>query len=274
MINPNLRPLRLAVLGNPVAHSLSPVIQEAALDSAGIDGAYIRREVDEEGMAGAAEEIRKGRLDGANVTMPHKALAARLADVRSEVVRRCGGANTLWSEGGRLRAHTTDPDGVRFAWAHAGLPEGGPVLLLGAGGAAAAALAALDERTCTVSARREEAARALVDQVSPAATVIPWGASVPGAVVVNATPLGLAAGTLPHPVIEDAQGLLEMNYGGGVTAASALVRSRGLPVADGELMLVGQAVASFAIWTGIEVPPAVMFTALDRWKAEHSVDGR
>lgn len=256
--------LRLAVLGNPVSHSLSPVIQRAALEYAGIDGIYTRREVDDHGMAAAAADLRAGRLDGANVTMPHKALASRLADSRSGVVRRCGGANTLWMEGGCLHAHTTDPDGVRFAWAEAGLSEDAPVLLLGAGGAAAAALTALEARACTISARREEAARALVDQVAPSASVAPWGRSAPGAVVVNATPLGLHSGNLPRGVIEDAVGLLEMNYGSGETAAASNLRSRGLPVAEGELMLVGQAVASFAIWTGIEVPPAVMLDALAR----------
>lgn len=255
--------MRLAVLGDPVAHSLSPVIQRAALDHAGVEGTYVRRRVDQQGMERAAEDIRVGRLDGANVTMPHKALAARLADNRSPEAERCGGANTLWMEGGCLRAHTTDPDGVRFAWEHAGLPEDAPVLLLGAGGAAAAALAAQDGRLCLVSARREEAARALVDRVNPDAPVIGWGEGVPGAVVVNATPLGMAGDSLPAPVLDEAVGLLEMAYGGGQTPADALLRSRGCPVAPGELMLVGQGAASFAIWTGVAIPPEVMLAALD-----------
>lgn len=266
-----MRPLRLAVLGNPVTHSLSPVIHRAALGFAGLDGTYVRREVDGDGMREAAAEIRDGRIDGANVTMPHKALAARLADTRTEVVRRCGGANTLWKVDGRLHAHSTDPDGVRFAWARAGLPDDAPVLLLGAGGAAAAALIALEERACTVSARREEAALALVERVAPSASVLPWGESVPGAVVVNATPLGLYVGALPGAVIDEAAGLLEMNYGRGETPAASALRARGLPVAEGELMLVGQAAASFAIWTGVEVPLGVMVTALGE---HHAGTGR
>ena len=258
-----MKPLSLAVLGNPVDHSLSPVIQRAALKYAGIEGTYVQRQVDDEGMERAAEDIRSGRLHGANVTMPHKALAARLADDLSPEAQRCGGANTLWEVGGRLSAHTTDPDGVRFAWEHAGLPEDAPVLLLGAGGAAAAALAAMDGRQIWVSARREEAARALVDRVNPRAPLIGWGIGVPGAVVINATPLGMAGGDLPEDVLDKAVGLLEMAYGTGETPAEALLRSRGCPVAAGELMLVGQGVASFAIWTGVEVPPEVMLAALD-----------
>ncbi|MDE0170387.1 MAG: hypothetical protein OXS29_12915 [bacterium] len=263
-----MKPLRLAVLGNPVAHSLSPRIQRAALAYAGIEGTYVRRRVDPDGMQRAAADIRSGRLYGANVTMPHKGLAARLADDRSPEAQRCAGANTLWMEGGRLRAHTTDPDGVRFAWDHAGLPEDAPVLLLGAGGAAAAALAALDGRECRVSARREEAARALVSQVNPDAPLIGWGKGVPGAVVVNATPLGMAGDNLPSGVLDEAVGLLEMAYGQGETPAGVLLRSRGFPVAPGELMLVGQGVASFAIWTGVDVPPEVMLAALDEQGSE------
>ena len=258
-----MRPLRLAVLGNPVAHSLSPVIQRAALEFAGIEGTYVRRRVDDEGMAEVAAEIRDGRMDGANVTMPHKARAARLADRLSPPAARCGGANTLWREEDRLCAHTTDPDGVRFAWEQAGLPDGAPVLLLGAGGAAAAALVALEDRAPLVSARREEAARSLVDRVAPVASVIGWGRAVPGAVVVNATPLGMTGDNLPDGVLDEAAGLLEMNYGGGETPAAAFLRSRNRPVAPGELMLVGQGAASFAIWTGVDVPPAVMLAALD-----------
>ena len=253
--------LRLAVLGNPVAHSLSPVIHRAALEHAGIDGTYVHRRVDDEGMALVAAEIREGKLDGANVTMPHKSLAARLADRLSPVAERCGGANTLWRDGDCLRAHTTDPDGVRFAWEHAGLPDETPVLVLGAGGAAAAALVALEGRRCRISARREEAARDLVARLDSDASVHAWGEPLPGAVVVNATPLGMAGENLPG-LSEEAAGLLEMTYGGGETPAAALLRARNRPVAPGELMLVGQGAASFAIWTGVEVPPTVMLAAL------------
>ena len=266
-------PLHLAVLGDPVAHSLSPVIQRAALEYAGIEGEYRRCRVDGEGMAQAAGEIREGRLDGANVTMPHKALAARLADRLSPAAERCGGANTLWAEDGRLCAHTTDPDGVRFAFEHAGLPGEGPVLVLGAGGAAAAALVALEGRERLVSARRREAARELAARMGPDVRALRWGESVPGAVLVNATPLGRAGEALPGRVAEEAAGLLEMNYGPGETPAESRLRGLGRPAAGGGLMLAGQGAASFAVWTGVEVPPGVMLAALDAWRREEPESG-
>lgn len=254
--------LHLAVLGDPVAHSLSPVIHAAALEFAGLEGEYTRRRVDGQGMGRAAADLRSGRLTGANVTMPHKALAAELADRRSEAVVRSGGANTLWMEEGRLHADSTDPDGVRFAWQHARLPDEAPVLLLGAGAAAAAALLALSDRDVRVAARRPEAAHDLVARVGARAAVAPWGRPVAGAVLVNATPLGMGGEDLPAAVLEQAGGLLELAYGHGQTPAEMALRARNLPVASGELMLVGQGAASFAIWTGVEVPPTVMLEAL------------
>ena len=254
--------LRLAVLGDPVAHSLSPVIHAAALEFVGLEGVYRRRRVDHLGMRRAADDLRAGRLTGANVTMPHKALAAELADRRSGAVVRSGGANTLWMENGRLQADSTDPAGVRFAWQHARLPDDAPVLLLGAGSAAAAALLALDDRDVRVAARRPEAAHQLVARVGARAVVAPWGQPVAGAVLVNATPLGMRGETLPAGVVDEAGGLLELAYGRGQTPAEAALAARDLPVASGELVLVGQGAASFAIWTGVEVPPTVMLEAL------------
>lgn len=254
--------MRLLIFGDPVEHSLSPVIMGAALRHAGMEGSYGRRRVDEAGMRDGAEEIRDGRLDGANVTMPHKRLAAELCDRLTPQAERCRVANTLWLRDGLLHGHTTDPDGVAFAWEDARLPEGAPVLVLGAGGAAAAALVALEGRELLVSARRPQAAAALAEDLAAGARAVPWGRPVPGAVLVNATPLGLAGESLPEAALGEAVGLFEMNYGHGPTPALLRMRAAGRPTATGEMMLVGQAVAGFRIWTGKTVPAPVMLRAL------------
>lgn len=254
--------LRYAILGDPVAHSRSPIIQNAAFAHGGIDAQYVPLRVDEAGLRQAASDIRSGRLAGANVTMPHKQLAARLVDeVRGDGY--CMRAvNTLWRESGRLIGASTDPEGLLFAWAYAGLPDDGPVLVLGAGGAAAAALVALGNRPLRVAARREESARAMVVSLGSDASVIPWGAAVPGCVVVNATPVGMKGEALPPNVVAGAVGLFEMTYGRVASPAESDLRKRKLPVATGEMMLVGQGAASFRLWTGADVPHAVMIDAL------------
>lgn len=254
--------MKLLIFGDPVEHSLSPVIMGAALRRAGIAGSYGRRRVDAAGMREGAAQIRDGRLDGANVTMPHKRLAAELCDRLTPQAERCGVANTLWRRDGLLHGHTTDPDGVTFAWEDARLPNDAPVLVLGAGGAAAAALVALEGRELRVSARRPQAAAALAGGPVEGVGTAEWGRPVPGAVVVNATPLGLAGESLPEGVLAEAAGLFEMNYGHGPTPAMRTVREAGRPVATGEMMLVGQAVTGFRIWTGKTVPAPALLRAL------------
>ncbi|MGI9648171.1 MAG: shikimate dehydrogenase family protein, partial [Acidimicrobiia bacterium] len=173
--------LHLVVLGDPVDHSLSPRIHTAALAAAGIEGEYTARRVDVAGMAAAVAELRDGRLDGANVTMPHKWVAHQLADSVGADAARASSVNTLRLRGSEVVGESTDVEGIRRAWG--GLSDG-PVLLLGAGGAAAAALLALEGRPLTVTARRPQAAQSLLERTGAEGTVLGWGEPLPGAVVV------------------------------------------------------------------------------------------
>ncbi len=255
--------IELILLGDPVEHSLSPTLQEAALAAAGLDGRYSVRRVDEAGMQAAADEMRNGLLQGANITMPHKRIAARLCDRLGPVAERTGSVNTWSLDGDLLFGHSTDGEGVRFAVRHAGLPPDGPVLILGSGGAAAAAVAALDDRELLISARRSEAAAGVLARLDAKGEVVPWGTPHPGALVINATPLGMQGERLPDGIVGAAAGLFDMVYGEMMTPAVAQAVERGIPVSDGIPMLVGQARASFRIWTGREVASDVMLEALN-----------
>lgn len=252
---------RLAVLGDPVEHSLSPVMHNAVLAALGLEGVYSRRRVDEQGMTEAASQMRTGQLHGANITMPHKGVAARLADRLSTDAERAGSVNTWTLEGdGRLTGHSTDVEGIRRVWARAGLPEDCPVLVIGAGGAAAAAMVALEDRELWCSARRPEAVPVLAERVDVPFRSLQWGTGLAGAVVVNATPLGMRGGELSAALLEESVGLFDMAYRadrvetGGVRS----MRERGLPASDGLAMLAAQAEASFEMWTGRRPPTGVM----------------
>ena len=253
--------IRLAVLGDPVDHSLSPVLHNAALAALGIEGTYEARRVDRSGLLRMADEVRRGRLDGANITMPHKQMAAQLADDLDSVSAKTGSVNTWVRDEKRLVGYSTDGHGVRFAIRHARLPKEGPVLILGAGGAAAAAVHALNERPLLLSARRPDAAATLLERLDVVARVLPWGDAAVGALVINATPIGMQGEALPSSVIESAGGLLDMVYGATMTPAVDLAARRGIPVSDGVPMLVGQAVESFRLWTGRNAPAGVMLDA-------------
>lgn len=250
--------LRFVVLGDPVEHSLSPRIHRSALAALGLAGAYEARRVDGDGMAAAADEIRRGDLDGANITMPHKRLARRLADVVGPDAARAGSVNTWYRDGHLLVGESTDVAGMRVAWERRCLPAGGPALVLGSGGAAAAALVALAGHPLAVSARRPEAAADLAAACGVAAAPIPWGTPVPGAVVVNCTPVGMGGEELPAAVVAGMGGAFDLAYGGAETPLVASARRAGLPVADGIDHLVAQAEESFVLWTDRRPPPGVM----------------
>jgi len=254
--------VRFVVLGDPIDHSLSPAIHNAAFDAAGLLGTYERRRVDAAGLAAAAEEVRRGELAGANVTMPHKEAAAHLCDRLAPSAASAGVVNTWVRSGGQVVGHNTDVSGIRAAWREAGLAEDAPVLVLGAGGAAAAALVALSGHSVRLAARRPDAARFLVSRVHSDARPVAWGTSADGAVVVNATPLGMHGESLPTSLIEEAVGLFEMAYATNPTPAVDAARLRGLPVAEGRRMLLHQAAAAFELWTGHAAPLDAMDAAL------------
>lgn len=256
--------MRLVLLGDPVEHSRSPAIHTAALAATGIDGTYQARRVDDDGMKSAIDEVRYGRLDGANVTMPHKQAAFALADRVSEPALRAGAVNTLTHRSGMAVGDNTDVAGIRRAWEDAGFDASAPVLVLGSGGAAAAAIVALSDHAVHMSARSPQRAEAVLERTRVDGALVEWGRGVEEAVVVNATPIGMGGETLPPGVLGPASGLIDLPYGPVDTPAVAAARERGLPVADGLEVLVAQAAASFELWTGVEAPVEAMKAAATR----------
>ena len=254
--------MRLVVLGNPVAHSRSPAIHTAALEACGIEGSYTARRVDEAGMVIAVDEVRYGRLSGANVTMPHKQLAFELSDRVAEAALRSGAVNTLVRRDGEVWGYNTDVEGIRAVWESVPLPTGRPVLILGTGGAAAGVVAALTDQRIVVSGRRDQAATALLERIRTEGSIVPWGTPVDDAVVVNATPIGMGAESLPPEVLAVASGFFDLTYGPAESPSVAYAREHGIPVADGKDLLLAQAATSFEIWTGIPAPVDVMRLAL------------
>lgn len=253
--------MRLVVLGDPVEHSRSPAIHTAALAAVGIEGTYSARRVDDAGMALAVDEVRYGRITGANVTMPHKRLAFELADRTTEGAMRSGAVNTLTRSEGEVWGYNTDIDGIRAVWATREFPVDAPVLVLGAGGAAAGALVALADRSVAISGRRRNAAADLLEQTRAGGSVVPWAESLPGAVVVNATPLGMEGESLPEGVMAAASGFFDLTYASVESPSLRRAREAGLPTADGKDLLLAQAAVSFEVWTGIPAPAAVMRAA-------------
>ena len=250
-------PGRLVLLGHPVAHSLSPAFQNAALESAGIALRYEALDVAPAELAQALRDL--GSVGGAgNVTIPHKRAVHDACDALSAVARRAGAVNTFWHEAGTLCGDNTDVAGFEQAAAGLGVQRpGARVVLLGAGGAAAAVCAAVElwpGAAVRIVARNADRARALARSF-PDLVVLPRDATeaLKGAsLVVNATPIGMHGTAVPLSTDElpgDAD-VMDLVYRAGETTWVRDARARGLRAADGREMLLQQGAAAFSRWFG------------------------
>jgi|KBSSwiStaDraftv2_1062776.scaffolds.fasta_scaffold520847_2 shikimate dehydrogenase len=257
------------VIGDPVEHSRSPRMHNAASAALGLDRVYVAFHVAPADLGAAVRGLRALGVEGVNVTVPHKAATLALCDDLGDEARDAGAVNTLSFPGdGSLRGDLTDGLGLVAALAH--VPE--RAIVLGAGGSARAAAAALlraGTRSITVVARRLETADRLADALADlvsgaevvAAAAVPAGA---GGLLVHCTPVGgiAALKQLPVPadVIERMDAVADFAYraDGSPTPLAETALAAGLPVVDGLELLVRQGALSFARWTGIEPPLDVM----------------
>lgn len=263
---------RLVLLGQPVAHSLSPTFQNAALGAAGLPHRYEPLDVAPAALPGALDALIAARGAG-NVTVPHKEAVHARCDVRSALAARVGAVNTFWVDAdGALVGDNTDVGGFdAAARALVGAPDGARVALLGAGGSARAVIAAIGGwpgAALRVWARTTERARALADAglAAHVTAVDDPAACVEGAtLVVNATPLGLREDD-PLPVeparLPPGAAVLDLVYRPAETAWVRAARAAGHPAADGLAMLVEQGALAFARWFGRAPDREVMWRAV------------
>ena len=250
------------VAGQPIAHSLSPLIHRAWIAAAGIDADYRAfGPEDEAAFEALVAGGRTGVLRGLNVTAPFKAAALALSDEASATARQCGSANLLVFEGGRVKADSTDGEGLMAALAEQA-PElelaGRPVLILGAGGAARAAAPALKAAGAEVGVLNRTRARAEALAADLGVGVAELEALADARLVVNA--LSVAPEIDVAALRPDAV-LMDMTYRPLLTPFLAAGRARSLTIVDGLAMLIGQARPSFRAFFGRE-PPAIDVRAM------------
>ncbi len=265
-----------ALLGDPVSHSLSPTFQNAAFRALHLDAVYVALRCAADDLPGLMRGIARAG-GGGNVTVPHKALAARTVDRPSDAVLRTGACNAWWMEDGALHGDNTDVAGAREAiQALLGrTPAGARVLLLGAGGAASAVVCALVDagvERIAVANRTRDRAESLAERFRAPAVRIDVVDSVDAVaaerfdLAINATSLGLRPAD-PLPLDPDAPGpsvgaALDLVYAPGETRWVREMRARGLPAADGKEMLIQQGAAAFRRWWSIDPPLDAMRAAL------------
>jgi shikimate dehydrogenase len=265
------RPGRLVLLGHPVDHSLSPRLQNAALEALGIPLRYEAIDVPPAQLTAHLETLR-GESAAGNVTIPHKSAVLRVCSHLSDTARRVGAINVFRTNAdGELEGGNTDVDGfdalVRAALGDT--PSHARVALLGAGGGASAVLGAVERWQAAevrVYNRSQPRASALVERFAHVATMCETAAeAVRGAnVVVNATSIGMRDDHLPVTIesLPPGAAVLDLVYRKGGTPLVRDARAAGFVAEDGTEMLLEQGALAFEFWLEREAPREVMRAAL------------
>jgi shikimate dehydrogenase len=248
-----------AVVGDPVAHSLSPLIHNRWIHEAGIDAAYVALHLRSPDAAADLRALARLGFSGLNITLPYKLAALAAANAASPDASAVGAANTLMRESnGEWIAYNTDIDGFSLALAHClgADPKGRRVILIGAGGAARAAalqLARLGVELAIVN-RSKANADTLAKNLAPeaeTADLSELGSLAERAdIVVNSASLGHAGASLPQLPPGKGRPFLDLSYGKAAKDTLAAAAAAGWAPHDGLRMLVGQAAAAFRIWFG------------------------
>jgi shikimate dehydrogenase len=268
------------VLGDPVRHSVSPALHNAAFAALDLDWVFLAFEVPHHYADDAIAGMRALGVCGASITMPHKEAAVHACDEvtpRATMLRSVNCITRL--PDGRLRGDSTDGEGFVRSLTDAGVEASGrAALVLGAGGAARAVAVALCEAGArvSVSARRAGAADAVAGLTSrrevdgDMAATIPWddraAAAASADIVVNATPIGMLtdnSSPLAPSTLHAGHAVVDLVYTPRETPLLAAARAAGATAVDGLGMLVHQAAIAFEQWTGLPAPVAVMRTAAE-----------
>ena len=257
-----------AILGDPVAHSLSPLMQNAAFRALGLPAVYVPLPCSAGDIPALIQALARSG-GGGNVTVPHKEAAAAAVDACRELVDVVGACNTFWGEDGGSVGDNTDVRGVLEALRQLEAPDA-PWLIAGTGGAARATVVAARERGAdvAVTSRDERRRREFEEWISSRGVALAPASEC--RVLINSTPLGLKAGD-PLPIALDAapraEVALDLVYAAGETAWVRSIRSRVRRAGDGRAMLVAQGAAAFERWfprkpAPVEVMKAAVNAAL------------
>jgi shikimate dehydrogenase len=238
-----------AILGDPVTHSLSPLMHNAAFTALGIRAVYIPFPCSSADVRGLIQALTRAG-GGGNVTVPHKETAAATVDVCLDLAQTVGACNTFWGENGGSVGDNTDVLGVLEALRQLDAPEA-PWLIAGTGGAARAAVVAAREARAAVAVSSRDANRRCEFETWICSQDVPLAPTSECRVLINSTPLGLTAGD-PLPIALDAapraEVAFDMVYAAGETEWVRAMRPRVRRAGDGRTMLVAQGAAAFERW--------------------------
>jgi shikimate dehydrogenase len=285
----------IGLIGYPLAHSISPAFQQAALDHLAIDARYELWETEREALAERVTGMRHPDCLGTNVTVPYKELVVPMLDEIDALAARIGAVNTIVNRGGRLCGYNTDMTGFARALREEGGfdPSGAHVVLLGAGGAGRAATMALVQAkaaSVTIFDIDAERAQRLVQEDLGGHGETTLRGLAPGEenlaavteecqLLVNCTPIGMRHSKEEHDLpmspdlIHPEMLVFDIIYNPFETRFLAEAKRRGARTLGGLHMLVYQGAAAFELWTAVEPPLDVMFKAARKALAPTAMKG-
>ncbi|OPY86081.1 MAG: Shikimate dehydrogenase [Syntrophus sp. PtaU1.Bin208] len=251
-------PVRLALLGHPVGHSLSPLMHSAALKFLNLAGSYEAWDVSD--LKEAVEKLRREEYRGASVTIPFKREVMALLDDLDDQARAIGAVNTLIRQGGRFVGTNTDWEGLLRALRKKMEIRGKRAVVLGAGGTARAALYGLlsEGGIPLVVNRTEEHGRALAAEFGCPFYSLEAIGELKGDVLINTTPVGMTPNTdaspVPASLLRRFRLVADVIYNPLRTRLLREAEQAGCAVLSGVEMFVEQGAAQFRLWTGMEPP--------------------
>ena len=251
----------VGITGHPLAHSLSPIMQNSAIMSAGINAVYLK--FPSESTRHIGDAMRGYDIRGMNVTIPHKSNVIEEMDSLSKTAESIGAINTIINRNGKLVGDNTDSKGIQFAFRDNVPDSGSKALIMGSGGAARATVHAMLEMGCevTVSGRNHKTVDSIVEDFSVIGTSKVDASEFD--VVINCTPIGMeSGGEYPAELtLNKGQIVFDAVYN-RITPLVDLAHKSGCTVLDGKDMLIGQGAESFRLWFGKEADTNAMRRAL------------
>ena len=269
-----------ALIGDPVDHSMSPVIQNIAFRSAGVDAVYVPFRVKQSALRSSIKGLRALGVSGFNVTTPHKVTVIPHLDKVEKLATEIGSVNTVTNDGGKLCGYNTDGIGALNALKEASVsPDGKSILIFGAGGASRAVAHTLAPYASSIRIVNRRIAKAKqlslrlrrrhnVDvQCAALSSKLLQSFVERASVIINASSMGMDAKANP-PIkaewLHADQCVFDIVYRPPQTKLLELASQAGATTVSGLDMLVNQGACTFELWTGKKAPIAEMRHAIDQ----------
>jgi shikimate dehydrogenase len=242
------------VIGNPIEHSLSPTLHNYWIKKNNIDAIYEKKKVNKEDIKDIILQVRKGEIDGVNITIPFKNCVIPFLDQLSPLAAETQSVNTVYKKDNKIIGHNTDIGGFELALKHIGYEvKNKRILILGAGGVVSSLIVALKKMKASkiiLSNRTKEKAENLKRKIS-GLEVVNWGEIIDFDMIINATSLGLKKEDqikIDFSNLTTNKFFYDIIYNPAETVFLSKAKASGNKTENGKIMFIYQAHEAFAIW--------------------------